>query len=676
MSEIQANNRRPPPTTPVDSGRSSDGERRHLYGSRAQALLNGVRSRLDHHAPQVIQRFNRRVGELEMVSRLLERLPENSCKWWRWKQIKNLRLIVSPQLTHEGHRAAAIRTGRVHAIFGLDREDLVRGRDILLGALRECIDATVSRETWAVLVHRVNRDLAYQLEACEALQDARRRAVLEVTQLAWSAPSYAELIRQLVEILASLDEVAACAIGRPDHRGLLRFEAVSGERMVRYLAASEQSGHPISILADDPAGQGPAGHAWRSGKPERAFDVRTDPCMALWNEAARREGFRSSIAIPIRQPGHLPLAILSLYSPLPGAYGGASQRLFVDLIQTVLGFATARILATQGAAQTIPFGVRQRWIALMRSDALEMHYQPIMDLMCGSVKKVEVLARLRDGDRLVAPGEFLGVLSAEDYFALYVRGLTQALEQRNLWSRSGFDIGLSVNLPPRALQDTRYFHATREALEAFSCPASYLTLEVLETERMPAGMETREGFDKFKALGVWLAEDDLGSGHSSLARLNELPFDLVKIDRSIIGGVSRGVVDPLRFVYQLTRLGHSLGMSVVAEGVEDADLLPALRILGVDAVQGYAISRPLPAEKFSAWMRKQGCATHPQSGQNSFVELANLILCEERLVLSMRERTAEPPWQRHLAYAALRYGMRSREYQLTRARTAAAMDGP
>lgn len=709
---------------PREADQTADAGLSQLYDAHAQALLRAAQDWLDRSIPQAVDLFFRRVEHLKVSRRLLGMLGESGREQLRLQQIANLTLIASPELTDEAHYSSAIRVGRINAIAGLRRQDLVRSRAVLFSALQDCVGESAFREALDVLSRRLNRDLACQLEAYEGLQEARQRVVLEVTQLAWDAQSYADLIEQLVGILGSLEDVAACAIGRPDHLGVLRFEAVSNERMARYLAETEQSSYPISIRAGDSAGQGPAGRAWRSGLPERALNLQTDPCTAVWREAALREGFRSSVSIPVRDPGHRPLAILSLYSPLPGGYSGAGQRLFVDLLQTVLGFAIARIQAAEGAALTVPFRVRQKWIALIHSDALEMHYQPIMDLACGSVRKVEVLARLHDDERLIMPGEFLGVLSADDLFTLYVRGLKQALGQRNRWLNAGLDIGLSVNLPTHALLDKRYFQATRQALDEFSCAARYVTLEVLETDRVPNGLDACAEFGKFKAMGVLLAEDDLGSGHSSLARLNELPFDLVKIDRSIVGFVNRDALDPLRFVYQLTRLGHSLGMAVVAEGVEDADLLPALQILGVDAVQGYAIARPMPADTLTAWIRTQTPNSAGDGVSNGYVQLAKLILWEERLVLLMRDprrvqwlmdaeaeaeaeahadvdplrrasaapactcvpfplpeallgaqgpggdRPFEASWQRRLALVAFRHGMQSPEYRATRDRTA------
>ncbi|WP_162878286.1 EAL domain-containing protein [Trinickia diaoshuihuensis] len=645
------------------------------YGPAACKVLHTIQETLRQAIPAAIDLFYVRLSRLELPKQLLGTLSDDEHAHLRAAQKANLQLIANPELTEEAHRASAMKIGRVHAIVGLDRQYLARSRGVLLGSLADCIDVSAYGECLSILSRRLNRDLAWQLEAYESLQEARQQAVLAITELAWSAGSYSDLIAQVVRILASLDEVTACAIGRPDHQGVLRFEAVSDARMQGYLEAMEESDCSISIHADDPTGQGPAGNAWRSGKPERVVNFQTDRRVAAWSEMARNAGFRSSVAIPIRAPGHLPLAVLSLYSALPGGYSGTSQRVFVDLLQTLLGFALAHIQATEGEANTIPFGVRQRWVTLLRSDALQMHYQPIVDLASGEVKKVEVLARLYDGEQLLAPGDFLSVLSTEDFFALYVRALKRALEQRNVWLEAGFDLGMSINLPSMALHDSRYVEATQEAMTALGCPAGRLILEVLETERVPQSLECHDEFGKFKAIGVLLAEDDLGSGHSSLARLHEFPFDLVKIDRSIVGEIKRDASDPLRFVYQLTRLGHSLRMSVVAEGIEDPALLPALRVLGVDAAQGYAIARPLPANEFFAWLRERTGEPPHGNETNRFVQLAQFMLWEEKLSLVIddaysRERLRDglfaTPLQRRLVQVALEYGMRSPQYRALR----------
>ena len=150
---------------------------------------------------------------------------------------------------------------------------------------------------------------------------------------------------------------------------------------------------------------------------------------------------------------------------------------------------------------------------------------------------------------------------------------------------------------------------------------------------------------KFKALGVELAEDDLGSGHSSLRRLRELPFDHVKIDRKVVSLAGQDASDVLRLIYQLTRLGHSLGKRVVVEGVEDDALLDAVTVLGVDAVQGYAIARPMPAQQLVPWLRERHAAGAPAGGAQqqqpgTLANLARLLLWEERLHLLFGDRYA------------------------------------
>ncbi|MBN3763039.1 EAL domain-containing protein [Burkholderia sp. Ac-20365] len=269
---------------------------------------------------------------------------------------------------------------------------------------------------------------------------------------------------------------------------------------------------------------------------------------------------------------------------------------------------------------------------MLRGGALCMHYQPLLDLRACRVTKVEALARLRDGDVLFAPRQFLHALNSDDHFELYVRGLAQVLAQRNAWRRVGIDMIVSVNLPPAALGDSRYFEATRDAFAEFGCKAGELVLEILESGALPAGVETDGQIARYKRLGVALAQDDLGTGHSSLSRLRELPFDYVKIDRSIADLQNDDAADVLPFIHHLTRLGQALGKAVVVEGVEDTGLLDALRIFGVDFAQGYGIARPMPGEHLPEWIAKTGFTLSLAACDSRYARLAHLMVWEERLL--------------------------------------------
>ncbi|MDR6380261.1 EAL domain-containing protein [Paraburkholderia caribensis] len=295
--------------------------------------------------------------------------------------------------------------------------------------------------------------------------------------------------------------------------------------------------------------------------------------------------------------------------------------------------------STSTGSGAAPRPVHRRWGDMLRADALRMHYQPLLDLRTGRVTKVEALARLRDGDALIAPGQFLPSLCGDGHLELYRRGLAQVLTQRNAWRRIGIDVVASVNLPPAALGDPRYFDATRAAFREFGCAPGELMLEVLESGALPCGVELDAQIASYKTLGVELAQDDLGTGHSSLSRLRELPFDCVKIDRSIADLQDHDAADVLPFLHHLTRLGQALGKAVVVEGVEDPALLDALRIFGVDLAQGYGIARPMPGEQFPEWIAQAHFEPRRAARASRCARLAYLMVWEERMLADAHLRT-------------------------------------
>jgi EAL domain-containing protein (putative c-di-GMP-specific phosphodiesterase class I) len=223
-----------------------------------------------------------------------------------------------------------------------------------------------------------------------------------------------------------------------------------------------------------------------------------------------------------------------------------------------------------------------------------------------------------------------------------MRGLRQALSQRNTWLANGIALDVSVNVPVSALYDRRYLDATRLGLQDHACNPRSLTLEILETDQLPPDRDMSSALAEYKALGVKLSEDDLGSGYSSLNRLRDLPFDAIKIDRTIVNVGGEDAGKALHFVYQLTRLGHSLGKTVIVEGVEDDEMLSAVTILGADAVQGYAIARPMAAKQLSEWLtNRSGRGTIDATyGPSRLTVLAKLVVWEERLHLLAQDERA------------------------------------
>jgi EAL domain-containing protein (putative c-di-GMP-specific phosphodiesterase class I) len=179
--------------------------------------------------------------------------------------------------------------------------------------------------------------------------------------------------------------------------------------------------------------------------------------------------------------------------------------------------------------------------------------------------------------------------------------LDLSLSQVARWQRSGWEIGVAVNLSARDLADPGFPLEVSDSLARHDVDPSRLHLELTESMLLAEPEITIPALETLSRLGVRLAVDDFGTGYSSLSYLRRLPIDELKIDRSFVIDLTadeRGEV----VVRSIVDLGHALGLQVVAEGVEDHAVGDKLRDLGCDLVQGYAYSRPLGAAAFEHWM--------------------------------------------------------------------------
>jgi predicted signal transduction protein with EAL and GGDEF domain len=242
-----------------------------------------------------------------------------------------------------------------------------------------------------------------------------------------------------------------------------------------------------------------------------------------------------------------------------------------------------------------------------------VHYQPLAALPSGRVGRVETLVRWRHPDFGELDGaDFVPCIEASglvDVLTSFV--LEQALLAVRGWLDEGVRLSVSVNLSVRDLADDRFPERVGAALRRHRVPPELLIFELTES-----GMISDDGalpvLHELRALGCRLALDDFGTGYSSLAYLRGIPLDEVKIDKSFVLGMTSECSDRA-VVRSIIELGHSLGLSVVAEGVEDEDAAVALEQLGCDAVQGYLIAPPLPAARFATWFAERAAA-RPRSG--------------------------------------------------------------
>jgi EAL domain-containing protein (putative c-di-GMP-specific phosphodiesterase class I) len=163
-------------------------------------------------------------------------------------------------------------------------------------------------------------------------------------------------------------------------------------------------------------------------------------------------------------------------------------------------------------------------------------------------------------------------------------------------------MNVSINISTRDLIDVRLSERVAALLQAHACAARWITLEITETGILDDPARAVENLGRLHALGCRLAIDDYGTGYSSLAYLQRLPFDELKIDKSFVTNMARDAGDAM-IVRSTIDLAHKMGLAVVAEGVDDERALKQLRALRCDMVQGYLLCRPIPPAEIAARLR-------------------------------------------------------------------------
>ncbi|RSM65147.1 hypothetical protein DMH04_49750 [Kibdelosporangium aridum] len=232
----------------------------------------------------------------------------------------------------------------------------------------------------------------------------------------------------------------------------------------------------------------------------------------------------------------------------------------------------------------------------LRDDRFVLHFQPVIDLDTGKAVAVESLVRLEDPCRgLLPPAAFIQV--AEDSGLIVPIGtyvLEEACRQLAAWRASGVvppDFRAAVNLSARQATQPDLATTVGAALSRAKLEPSALALELTETVLMDADTSTLRQFEELREMGVGLGIDDFGTGYSSLSYLKRLPVSIIKVDRSFVAGL---VTDPSdrEIVTAVIRLGQALGLTTIAEGVEDAEQFSMLQDLGCDQAQGFLLGRP------------------------------------------------------------------------------------
>jgi diguanylate cyclase (GGDEF)-like protein len=402
---------------------------------------------------------------------------------------------------------------------------------------------------------------------------------------------------------ARLDSLISAAQGEPASGAALLLIDISNLRDIN-ASLGLQVGDEVLREAARRLRQAVAAEHTLARLGETQFLVLVPGCTA-----ERALLYAEQLAAVIRSGFHLAGVSLDLRLAcavcLFPAHGGSSDEL-LQRVQVALEDATetrARV-ALYRAGQDEQHRRRLALITDLRraidQDQLRLVYQPKVEMASRSVKSLEALARWTHPQLgPVSPGEFVPLAESTGGSRQLTNWvLAAAIRQMGEWRRLGLELELAVNLSAPDILDPDLCEQILKLLRQYRVESSSLLLEITESAVMRDPHSAARNMQLLRIAGVRFAIDDFGTGHSSLSQLRVLPVDELKIDRSFLSPAGTDVV----IVTSTIELGHSMGLKVVGEGVEEAAAWNLLRGLGCDFAQGYLISPPLPVAEVPAFV--------------------------------------------------------------------------
>uniref|UniRef100_E6Q497 EAL domain-containing protein n=1 Tax=mine drainage metagenome TaxID=410659 RepID=E6Q497_9ZZZZ len=602
------------------------------YGTEAASALTGI-DLLDRRLlAEIVETAFAQVGSCEPVAEILSRFKAEEFARLKGRLADYIAMLLEPNLDAGTHAVQARRVGAVHAFVGLGPQWLAHTYSIVEQQISDRLSSLPlerSARAERTIHQRVLLDIREQAESFGTVGKNLTATITQIDRGINNAANLSDLIRGAFEAMSAIDGLLAGLFLRSDSTGELQVEATFGLGR-RYHEAMEEGATPkIHIDANRAAGRGPGGQAWRSAEIVVAHDWMASADRAPWRSASAELGFRSGAAIPLLDESGRTIALLMLYSSFPGFFASNRIEKFLIHLQLVLGREVARRIR----APIVPMNESAGYRRLLDIQSVAVLYQPIVNLRDSTLVKVEALARLIDERGEMIPAQrFLPALGESDLLQLFEAVLRIACRDCIMLEGAGLRTNIAVNIPAPALADLRYREVLFAILTENKLAPNRLTLEMLETPEDAADLTRHERLiAQLRADGIEIEQDDLGSAHSSLVRLDRYPFDGVKIDQALVQGARLHPQRALEFILHLTRLAHALDIPVTVEGLENHGTIEAATILGADRGQGYGIARPMQARELLQWHADFQHRIDPQTPQTSLGAMAGFLLWDLQL---------------------------------------------
>ncbi|MFT8679777.1 EAL domain-containing protein [Gluconacetobacter sp.] len=513
------------------------------------------------------------------------------------REVKYLEFVVAPAIVREDLLGEARRLGSMYALFGVDPVVFVAEQGFylrLLLAEMEAggMDGDDRYRVQQIVEARYRDDRRMRRMIAQRVRKAYIAALSdEMPGGAWSAIS-----NDALTALAKLPGIQSAFLMRPNAAGELVAQTIAGPCATVLDEALLRSEVRPVIAANARRGSFIGAQAWRTGAWQSCPSVELDGAMAPWHALMANLRIHSAMSVPIRRLDGTTALVLTLFGACPNQFESADMRQFIVGLQEKWErlWRDGQDMSDARAAR-----LRER----LFSGGLRMFMQPVIDLRTGQLLKVEALARLQDADgTILPPATFLALLGHDELDRLFQFGLEQSLSWLRSWDGKGLSTEMSVNLPPSCLSNTNVLRMVDDMLNRHDIAPRRLTLEVLETQGLDSAKQ-KAALRDFRSRGVQMAIDDLGAGHSTLLRLSAAPFDCIKVDQGLLRYVRDVPLQVFSVIRSLREMGRDLHSQVVVEGLEDADMIEAIRHLGCRYGQGFGIARPMPPDDFLDWHR-------------------------------------------------------------------------
>lgn len=566
------------------------------FGEYARQSLLAVQEHLDRIGNDFFSFFYAELKQQATPSNILQCLTPDEWKKLIETQANYLKTLIAPQSTIESITAQASHLGQVHALIGVSGSWLTRAMSTYWAVFRRHLDTMplMARERHRIMravAARLLLDVEVQLDNIQKVMD-QYNALLSIPPLTHGRRKQSEL-----DDLALLPGILACQVLRPNTQGSFTIERSSGAlsaELTRILTNPETQ--PV-LDTRVPAGQGLIASAWHTGQVQISNAYGQDSRTLLWQPFFHPLGLRSAVAIPIRGTQDIE-CILVLIGKYPHQFAIDWMQTFVTSLQN----RWHQISVTYQRVSLSPDTPNASFYRkLLHANGLAMFVQPVIDLHTGRMVKIEALARLVDpAGRVILPNDFIPALRASDLSTLFLQGLKQCLELIQISRDNEQEVHIALNLPPSTLLHPECSLWIEENLGRYAVMPRQLTLELLEDQEFDI-QEVDLAMKRLKRLGVQLAIDDLGSGYSSLQRFSDFPFDIIKIDRSILKNISSDPIKTLKLIRTMVQIGHDFERTVIVEGLENTDIIEVVTLLGGRFGQGYALARPMPIQALKSW---------------------------------------------------------------------------